>query len=88
MKLTDIEDELGIDLATLLKALKNGIYEKEEHLSEKPIRFIPNNCLVFDDEFLYELKYCKGYTRLVRHPYPLYLKDYGKTWALTKGELL
>lgn len=75
----DIEEELGIDLITLFKALKNGIYDKNEdrnvlvflswhyHLKEM--------VLFYDDENPY---YNGCYQ----------FKDYGKTWALTKEELL
>ena len=87
-QLEDIEDELGIDLITLFKALKNGIYVKEEHLPKSPIRFIVPDELVFDTEYLYQLKFCRAYTKLRETCYPFYFKDYGKTWALTKEELL
>ena len=33
-QLEDIEDELGIDLITLYKALKNGIYIKNQKIFE------------------------------------------------------
>lgn len=73
-QLEDIEEELGIDLITLFKALKNGIWLKDEK-----DQFIPYHCLLRDDFILvlYEDIYKKEYL----------LKDYGKTWALTKEEL-
>ena len=73
-QLEDIEDELGIDLITLFEALKNGIW-----LKDKKDQFIPYHCLLRDDFILvlYEDIYKKEYL----------LKDYGKTWALTKEEL-
>lgn len=86
-QLEDIEEELGIDLTTLFKALKNGIYVKEEHLPKIPIRFIAPNELVFDTDYLYQLKFCRAYTKLKETCYPFYFKDYGKTWALTREEL-
>ena len=74
-QLEDIEDELGIDLITLFKALKNGIWVKD-----KKDQWLPYHCLLRDDFIfvLYEDIYKKEYL----------LKDYGKTWALTKEVLL
>lgn len=72
-QLEDIEEELGIDLVTLFKALKNGIYTKE-NLDNYPYACLLRNDMVlvlFDDVY--------------KHEY--LLKDYGKTWALTKEEL-
>ena len=86
-QLEDIEDELGIDLITLFRAMKDGIWVKEKHLPKSPIRFIIPDELVFDTEYLYQLKFCRGYTKLRETCYPFYFKDYGKTWALTKEEL-
>ena len=76
-QLEDIEDELGIDLVTLFKALTDGIwYKKEGHSLHTDL------CLNVDKEWViscwlkkYECIYCR-------------LKDYGKTWALTREELL
>lgn len=70
----DIEEELGIDLITLFKALKNGIW-----LKDKKDQYMSYHCLLRDDFILvlYEDIYKKEYL----------LKDYGKTWALTKEEL-
>lgn len=80
----DIEEEFGIDLITLFKALKNGIYTvNHSHGGYEPIRV--------------SLK-IGGYGDLVTayliHPYDYddgeytyRLNDYGKTWALTKEEL-
>ena len=76
-QLEDIEEELGIDLITLFKALKNGVYYKY-----KPYGYD------------YKISKCRkcvltGNRTLIvdRHTYK-YLCDYGKTWALTKEELL
>ena len=68
-QLEDIEEELGIDLITLFKAMKNGFYDKHFHYGSAVI----NNgyiCYYFDESG-------------IRYK----LKDYGKTWALTKEEL-
>ena len=66
-----IEEELGIDLIMLFKALKDGFFDKNgeyHHFS---------NLLVSLDEIgdCYDKQ-------------SFNLKDYGKTWALTKEELL
>ena len=88
-QLEDIEDELGIELITLFKALKNCIYIKivDNLMSEyfkKPIgtilkRQVLNANTIFittrDLEYLDERKFTFS------------LKDYGKIWALTKEEL-
>ena len=77
-ELEDIEEELGIDLVTLFKALKNGVYtdtdihiDKNKASQHKHFHF--NYCV--DDKF----------TIWLGRPHEL--KDYGKTWALTKEEL-
>lgn len=78
-QLEDIEDELGIDLITLFKALKNGIYIKNQSQTKHPLALLrthySNNTTryyVFDNGKEIEIK----------------LNKYGKTWALTKEELL
>ena len=85
-QLEDIEEELGIDLITLFKALKNGIYYKgvnvygckdktfkEVRLNEHPV--LKGKKLYIESVFGGSLVY------------GVWLKDYGKTWALTKKEL-
>ena len=73
-QLEDIEEELGIDLIILFKALKNGIYIKpwKEIKHTYEIRTASDNIHLFlldenDNDYSF--------------------KDYGKTWALTKEEL-
>lgn len=83
-QLEDIEEEIGIDLITLYKALKNGFWSIDEnkHIYKmKPDKgnggamsfYASCDCIIaedtFDDEYIF------------------LLKDYGKTWALTKEEL-
>ena len=72
-QLEDIEEELGIALITLFKALKNGVfiptYQKPIHISVE-LSFIDTFTLVDYDSYTV-----------------LKLIDYGKTWALTKEEL-
>lgn len=79
-QLEDIEDELGIDLITLFKALENGFYVKGE-IEKQYIDFENSlNAIAFKNgEMFYGHKWSYQYVKL---------KDYGKTWALTKEELL
>ena len=73
-KLEDVEEELGIDLITLSKILKRGIYVVENGI----IRFANAK----NDEVLITEKHMLVF--LFRKYFYL---DYGKTWALTKEEL-
>ena len=82
----DIEEELGIDLITLFKALKNGIYlkfgsEKITGVYYEHRAILPRH---FDKDY-------KGYFIDLQLElsinFNFYFKDYGKTWALTKEEL-
>ena len=113
-QLEDIEEELGIDLITLFKALKNGFYAKvklyetvrlHEHIyngdelancfefkrkeiGEKVV-FLKKPKLGHDLTYMYG--YSKDYTQSNGKTCELIiceLKDCGKTWALTKEELL
>lgn len=73
-QLEDIEEELGIDLITLFKALKGGIwfiYHKPEYEKNPDL----------------ELNWGKWMLR-IDYNIAVNINDYGKTWALTKGELL
>lgn len=89
-QLEDIEEELGIDLETLLKALKNGIYVKVGNKIKRT-----HWCISLNANGMYgerETYYWFAY-RVNGFDFPdtyerLKLKDYGKTWALTKRELL
>ena len=84
----DIEDELGIDLVTLIKALKNGIYcyndGGSDILFERIEHFVP---------YMPQQLHTRGRLSIIhgikseekeKH---FAIKDYGKTWALTKEEL-
>lgn len=79
-QLEDIEEELGIDLVTLFKALKNGIYVKETQYS-RHTDCIDGASLGFGYNSLY---YYDEKNRF----WNMFFKDYSKTWALTKEELL
>lgn len=98
-QIEDIEEELGIDVVTLVKALKNGIYTYDYDLHKKineKVNIIHCSCDL-DINIYQELRllpilkkecYRKGYHYI--KPIALgmvSLKEYGKTWALTKEEL-
>ena len=74
-KLEDIEDELGINLITLFKAMKEGfIDDKANHY--EPFSFsidLESSCI---------REACEEYGEGV----VFYLSDYGKTWALDKED--
>lgn len=78
-QLEDIEDELGIDLITLLKAVKDGVYVKHcydtpcEHIDYEPFRV---------DYWKDYIEGKEGWLICGFEP-----EDYGKYWALTKEEL-
>ena len=81
-RLEDIEDELGIDLITLFKAVYGGFYYKDKDCG----------CVFFNDNF--DIHMGLGivpffsFTLINDDSYYYYFfKDYGKTWALTKEEL-
>lgn len=78
-QLEDLEEELGIDLLTLFKALKNGIWYK----GHKDIYFVKGVCLDLVGEF-FEL-WVEGHKIL--DGIQIRLKDYGKTWSLRKEDL-
>ena len=86
--LEDIEEELGIDLITLFKALIFGIWTNQEQWygNEKQgkIRFFQVRLLLEENAIgcIYNSMW-KG-EEVIRS---LYIKDYGKTWELTKEEL-
>ena len=98
-ELEDIEEELGIDLVTLIKLLKlqekePTIYYKDSYrckkIKTKEYNFLVDIAKKCITEFVY-LGSCSWDTIIVYKPlerhYCLYFKDYGKTWALTKEEL-
>lgn len=97
-KLEDLEEGLGIDLITLFKALKEGIYiTKDGYVHTGNIEKFDDkekyNCLVLNAS--YDNNY---YLSDISHPYGdsecgdigcyVNTKDYGKTWALTREELI
>ena len=78
-QLEDIEEELGIDLIALFKALKNGVYHKV-------LRGTKYKTFYFDYVELRKDKEESWYL-LVPTTAIMYIKDYGKTWALKMEEL-
>lgn len=88
-QLEDIEDELGIDLITLFKALKQGAWFIDPRNKNKFFAMC-SLCSKIDGKFecaQEELRF-NGFIildQLFGLGYDL--KNYGKTWALTKEEL-
>ena len=76
-QLEDIEDELGIDLITLFKAQTQGFYIVNVFGEIEKVKL---------SEWRFNL--IKKEVHRIKCNKHLYFKDYGKTWALTRGELL
>ena len=80
-KLEDIEEELGIDLVTLVKAL-NGLYYKfrpeDREISKMKVPMLR----IINGEYCWICPKWMTTTWM-----SVLVKDYGKTWALTKEEL-
>lgn len=94
-QLEDIEDGMGINLITIFKALKNGIWVKREDKIEK-IEITTNLRLVLDcngstDKMSYwildyqDITYGSDRIECIDN---WYVDKYGVEWALTKEELL
>ncbi len=76
----DIEQELGVDLVTLVKALKNGIWIKyDSNFGEGKPK------IVIQKDTATGICWRDGKWWIEENDF--LLKDYGKTWALTKEEL-
>ena len=83
-ELEDIEEEIGIDLVTLFKAYNDGFYYLSE--TDAGIEFnVYGNLFMSDDHFARSGEF---YFDCWKSRETIYVKDYGKTWALTKEELL
>ena len=78
-QLEDIEDELGIDLITLFKANNEGAYFKEDLRPYIANIDLKHKCVRLVKHYEAENDFDCHYVMF---------KDYGKTWALTKEELL
>ena len=94
-QLEDIEEEIGIDLITLFKALNKGFYIK---YNNKIVHIPPDKNITVNfwyniinvsipPKFFIDCKKGTDYSsETIDEEY--WFKDYGKTWALTKEELL
>lgn len=76
-ELNNLQEELGIDFITLVKALRNGIWEKTKNFG---IILCPFPRLVHFKEG-WRLRLYNNEGSLLK------LTTYGKTWALTREEL-
>jgi len=80
--LEDIEDDLGINLTTLFKALKNGFYVITDGYPYNKIEHVDTPMFMFESGVGYVAFYtCDG------SYFDEKTKDFGKTWAFTKEEL-
>ena len=87
-KLEDIEEELGIDLLTLFRALKNGIYLKFGSEKNTGVGVYYEHRAILPRHFDKDYKgYFIDLQLELSINFNFYFKDYGKTWALTKEEL-
>ena len=84
-KLEDIEEDLGIDLIIVFKALTQGFYIKSNDFMKVRYRY-PLGLFKTDDDYERIHEYIFEYGNNANDF--IYLKDYGKTWALTKEELI
>lgn len=73
----EVEEELGIDLITLFKALKNGVYSNHYAYAGEEIHKIDVELQKRSYGLCVSGGFGEGHN----------IKDYGKTWALTKEEL-
>lgn len=86
-KLEDIEEELGIPLEVLFKALKDGAYKKIDNQIWK--------CYDLDIHYnISEQKYILNAYSIenietfeASYETTIYIEDYGKNWSLTRKEL-
>ena len=77
----DIEEELGIDLITLVKAL-NGLYYKFRPENRKISNMKVPMLRIINGEYCWICPKWMTTTWM-----SVLVKDYGKTWALTREEL-
>lgn len=82
-RLEDIEEDLGIDLITLFKALKNGAFiEMFDEIKELKPEWLAYEYDTLVKGIGWGYKGKNGVASGV-----LFFKQYGEKWALTKGEL-
>ena len=84
-QLEDIEEELGVDLITYVKATTQPILYIKNVPFDNEIKMVFMEAITINDnkskDYLIWFSCDKG------KRYLFLLKDYGKTWALTKEEL-
>ena len=80
-KLEDIEEELGIDLITLFKALKDGFYFKYKDKILSSNDYFLQITVDLRDNWTFDI--ISGHLSLLS----IKFKDYNKTWALDKQTL-
>ena len=81
-QLEDIEEELGIDLITLFKVKQ--IYWRRKYINTGRYSDIEKSYRVYLDLQNRDIEVYREYDEF---GFNLDLKDYGKTWALTREEL-
>lgn len=82
-ELENFEDELGVELTTLFKALKYGVYyyTSQNQLTHDYVWLYDNYVSAsVRDKLSYSLLTC--FQKQI-----LSFKDYGETWSLDKGDL-
>ena len=78
-QLEDIEEELGIDLITLFRALKQGFYVKTKDINEGLISLVKAKDIREINIIIKSITF---------NDFDIvFFEDYGKTWALTREEL-
>ena len=82
-QILNIEEEIGIDLTILFNALKNGVYYFDEQG-----QLIYSNVWLTDNHVSTGVHDKLSYSFKTSYHEILLFEDYGKTWALTKEELL
>ena len=80
-QLEDIEDELGIDLITLFKALKQEWIYRKDYFPDRIVKCSPRGIKKDGLRVLDEDEYYLEDTITLEY------EEFGKTWALTKEEL-
>lgn len=90
-QLEDVEDELGIDLITLFKAVKNGIWIKF-NMQSRTYNWKTGEDKETGDQIVFVKAPFKTLAENIAYFRRLfekeYVENYGKTWALTREELL
>lgn len=86
-QLEDIEEELGIDIITLAKALKEGLWI--DHYKNGDLYHMQMPLIHSDYDSRREKSPIRVYLTYQKNGewHNVEFKDYGKTWALTKEEL-